>query len=133
GLLLDVNNVYVSSFNHDLDPEEFIRSLPHHRIVQFHLAGHADYVTHLIDTHDPHVVDPVWELYRTAHQLTGGVSTLLEWDARIPPFPVVHAEVLKARNYMVSELSGFAADARSTATAGERPLEEEELSYVQGE
>jgi hypothetical protein len=104
GLLLDVNNVYVSSFNHDLDPDEFIRSLPHHRIVQFHLAGHADYVTHLIDTHDHHVVDPVWELYRTAHQLTGGVSTLLEWDARIPPFPVVHAEVLKAKRFMGERL-----------------------------
>jgi hypothetical protein len=54
----------------------------------------------LIDTHDDHVIDPVWELYRLAHRLTGGMSTLLEWDARIPEFPVVHAEVLKARQYM---------------------------------
>ena len=100
GLLLDVNNVYVSSFNHDLDPIEFIRSLPHERIVQFHLAGHSTYPTHLIDTHDNHVIDPVWELYRLAHELTGGVSTLLEWDARIPPFEVVHAEVLKAKRHM---------------------------------
>ncbi|MEX2215026.1 MAG: DUF692 domain-containing protein [Phycisphaeraceae bacterium] len=100
GLLLDVNNVYVSSFNHDLDPIEFIRSLPHERIVQFHLAGHSTYPTHLIDTHDNHVIDPVWELYRLAHELTGGVSTLLEWDARIPPFEVVHAEVLKAKKHM---------------------------------
>jgi uncharacterized protein len=104
GLLLDVNNVYVSSFNHDLDPEAFIRGLPHERIVQFHLAGHSNYTTHLIDTHDNHVVDPVWELYRLAHQLTGGVSTLLEWDASIPPFPVVHAEVLKARRFMGEHL-----------------------------
>jgi uncharacterized protein (UPF0276 family) len=100
GLLLDVNNVYVSSFNHDSDPDRFIRSLPHERIVQFHLAGHSDYATHLIDTHDHPVVDPVWELFRTAHRLTGGVSTLLEWDARIPSFPEVHAEVLKARRFM---------------------------------
>lgn len=98
GLLLDVNNVYVSCFNHDLDPENFIRSLPHERIVQFHLAGHTHCGTHIIDTHDNFVVDRVWELYRLAHQLTGGVSTLLEWDAQIPDFDVVHGEVLKARD-----------------------------------
>ncbi len=104
GLLLDVNNVYVSSFNHDLDPIEFIRNLPHKRIVQFHLAGHSNYTTHLIDTHDDHVIDPVWELYRLAHELTGGVSTLLEWDASIPPFPVVHDEVKKAKQFMGAHL-----------------------------
>jgi uncharacterized protein (UPF0276 family) len=104
GLLLDVNNVYVSSVNHDFDAAEYIRSLPHRRVVQFHLAGHTDCGTHLIDTHDGKVIDPVWELYRLAHQLTGGASTLLEWDAKIPPFPVVHAEVLKARDYMTAEL-----------------------------
>jgi hypothetical protein len=118
----------VSCFNHDQDPFEFIRAIPHERVVQFHLAGHTNCVTHLIDTHDGRVVNPVWELYRLAHQLTGGVSTLLEWDARIPPFPVVHAEVLKARCYMVSELPGFAADARSTASAAESPFEAEEVS-----
>jgi hypothetical protein len=107
GLLLDVNNVYVSSVNHDFDPTEYIRSVPHERIVQFHLAGHTDRGTHLIDTHDNHVIDPVWELYRLAHQLTGGASTLLEWDANIPEFPVVHAEVLKSRQYMSQELPEF--------------------------
>jgi uncharacterized protein (UPF0276 family) len=107
GLLLDVNNVYVSSFNHDMDPLEFIESLPHQRIVQFHLAGHSNYTTHLIDTHDSHVIDPVWELYRRAHQLTGGVSTLLEWDASIPPFEVVHDEVKKAKGFMTEKLTGF--------------------------
>ena len=105
GLLLDVNNVYVSSVNHDFDPEEFIRSVPHERVVQFHLAGHTDRQTHLIDTHDSPVVDPVWDLYRLAHQLTGGVSTLLEWDANIPPFPVLHAEVLKAKLHIGEELA----------------------------
>jgi uncharacterized protein (UPF0276 family) len=126
GLLLDVNNVYVSCFNHDQDPFEFLRSIPHERVVQFHLAGHTNCVTHLIDTHDGHVVNPVWKLYQLAHQLTGGVSTLLEWDARIPPFPVVHAEVLKARKYMVSELPGFAADAPSTANAATEAAEVDE-------
>lgn len=104
GLLLDVNNVYVSSFNHDLDPAEFIRSLPHERVVQFHLAGHTNCGTHIVDTHDAHVINPVWELYRLAHELTGGASTLLEWDANIPPFPMVRAEVEKARRYMSEEL-----------------------------
>lgn len=105
GLLLDVNNVYVSSMNHDFDPIEYIRNLPHQRIVQMHLAGHTPCRTHLIDTHDNHVTDPVWELYRLAHQKTGGVASLLEWDAKIPPFPVVHAEVLKARQYMATQLA----------------------------
>lgn len=104
GLLLDVNNVYVSSVNHDFDPAEYIRSVPHERVVQFHLAGHTRYETHAIDTHDDHVIDPVWELYHLAHRLTGGASTLLEWDAKIPAFPVVHAEVLKARSYMAEQL-----------------------------
>ena len=108
GLLLDVNNVYVSSVNHDFDPEEFIRSVPHERVVQFHLAGHTNCQTHLIDTHDSHVIDPVWSLYRLAHQLTGGVSTLLEWDAKIPPFPVLHAEVLKAKRHIGEELADAA-------------------------
>ena len=113
GLLLDVNNVYVSSVNHDFDPREYIENVPHGRIVQCHLAGHTDCRTHLIDTHDDHVIDPVWELYRLAHQLTGGISTLLEWDARIPEFPVVHAEVLKARQYMY-DLPAAGATSAST-------------------
>ncbi len=104
GLLLDVNNVYVSSVNHDFDPVEYVRSVPAERVVQVHLAGHTRYETHAIDTHDGQVIDPVWELYHLAHRLTGGVSTLLEWDAKIPAFPVVHAEVLKAKSYMRENL-----------------------------
>lgn len=100
GLLLDVNNVYVSSINHDFDPVEFIRNVPHQRVVQFHLAGHTNMGTYCIDTHDGPVIDPVWALYRLAYELTGGVSTLLEWDASIPPFEEMHAEVLKARHYI---------------------------------
>jgi len=92
--------------NHDFDPVEYLRSIPHERVVQFHLAGHTNCRTHLIDTHDRQVIDPVWELYRLAHRLTGGAATLLEWDAKIPEFPVVHAEVLKARDYMGAALAG---------------------------
>jgi uncharacterized protein (UPF0276 family) len=117
GLLLDVNNVYVSSVNHDFDPAEYVRSVPHRRVVQFHLAGHTDCGTHRIDTHDSHVIDPVWELYRLAHRLTGGASTLLEWDAKIPEFPVVHAEVLKARNYVTAALTGPAVGAAQPRAA----------------
>lgn len=104
GLLLDVNNVFVSSVNHDFDPVEYVESVPHERVVQFHLAGHTDCGTHLIDTHDGQVVDPVWLLFWRAHKLTGGAATLVEWDANIPEFPVLHAEALKARDYLNSEL-----------------------------
>lgn len=116
GLLLDVNNVYVSSVNHDFDPVHYIESVPHERVVQFHLAGHSNYGTHLIDTHDGHVIEPVWELYRLAHQLTGGASTLLEWDAKIPDFPTLHAEVLKARDYVSSDFDPIIAGCDSQTT-----------------
>jgi uncharacterized protein len=99
-LLLDVNNVYVSSVNHDFDPAEYIRNVPRDRVQQFHLAGHTHCGTHIVDTHDGPVIDPVWDLYRLAHRHTGGAATLLEWDANIPPFAEVHAEVLKAKGYM---------------------------------
>ncbi len=115
GLLLDVNNVYVSSVNHDFDPAEYIRAVPHERVVQFHIAGHTHCGTHIIDTHDDHVIDPVWELYRLAHRLTGGAATLLEWDAKIPEFPVVHAEVLKAKQYMGEALAPVVAPAPEPA------------------
>lgn len=96
GLLLDVNNVYVSSYNHGFDPEHYIRSLPHDSIVQIHLAGPSDCGQYLVDTHDQPVPAPVWRLYKLAQELTGGVSTLLEWDAKIPDFPELVAELHKA-------------------------------------
>ncbi len=99
-LLLDVNNVYVSSRNHDFDPHAYLQSIPHDRVQQFHLAGHTDLGTHCIDTHDGRVVDRVWDLYREAVGLTGGAATLLEWDARIPTFDEVHAEALKAKEFV---------------------------------
>jgi uncharacterized protein (UPF0276 family) len=98
GLLLDVNNVYVSCRNHDWDPLEYLAGVPRDRVVQFHLAGHTDLGTHCIDTHDGRVVDAVWELYRVARERFGPASTLLEWDAHIPSFNQVHAEAVKARD-----------------------------------
>lgn len=96
-LLLDINNVYVSSFNHNFDPLEYIKALPIDKIVQFHLAGHTHAGTHIIDTHDNYVVKQVWELYKETIKLTGKVSTLLEWDSDIPEFSILKKEVLKAK------------------------------------
>jgi uncharacterized protein len=97
GLLLDVNNVYVSSFNHAFDPKIYIDALPADRVVQYHLAGHTHKGTHIIDTHSARAIDEVWDLYARAWKRTGPVATLFEWDESIPPFDVVHAEALKAR------------------------------------
>ena len=103
GVLLDVNNVYVSSFNHGFDPKKYIDRIPRDRVVQMHLAGHTNKGTHILDTHSDYVIDTVWELYRYAHRRLGGVATLLEWDANIPDFDVVHGEALKARQFREQE------------------------------
>ncbi|WP_081284657.1 DUF692 domain-containing protein [Chromobacterium subtsugae] len=100
GLLLDVNNVYVSGYNHGFDPEHYIRQLPADHIVQIHLAGPSDCGDCLIDTHDHPVPERVWQLYLLAQRLCGGVSTLLEWDADIPPYPELLAELDKARRLL---------------------------------
>jgi uncharacterized protein (UPF0276 family) len=97
GLLLDVNNVHVSAFNHGFDAARYIAALPAERIVQLHLAGPRDCGSYLLDSHDSPVLAPVWELYRQAQARTGGVSTLLEWDANIPPYEELLAELGKAK------------------------------------
>ncbi|MDL5051016.1 DUF692 family protein [Oscillatoria amoena NRMC-F 0135] len=97
GILLDVNNVYVSARNHGFEPQTYIDAIPQARVVQMHLAGHTDYGTHILDTHSTRVVDEVWSLYAYASSRFGQVSTLLEWDEDIPSFPEVHAEARKAR------------------------------------
>ena len=97
GLLFDVNNVYVSAFNHGFDAETFIRSVPHERIFQIHLAGHTNLGTHIIDTHRGTVIEEVLELYRQTIALSGPVSTLIEWDDEIPALAVLLAEAERAR------------------------------------
>jgi uncharacterized protein (UPF0276 family) len=97
GLLFDVNNVFVSAYNHGFDAQTFIRSVPHERIVQIHLAGHTNLGTHIIDTHRGQVIDPVLDLYRETIKLSGPVSTLIEWDDEIPELPVLLAEAERAR------------------------------------
>jgi uncharacterized protein (UPF0276 family) len=99
GLLLDANNIYVSSFNHGFDPFEYLDGIPHERVIQYHLAGHTNHGTHIIDTHSDHVIDAVWDIYAASVAKSGGRPTLLEWDENIPEFEVVHAEAEKARRY----------------------------------
>ena len=97
GLLLDVNNVYVSSFNHGFDPRRYIDAIPPDRVVQYHLAGHTHKGTHIVDTHSDHAIEEVWDLYARSCRRTGNVATLYEWDEDIPEFEVVRREALKAR------------------------------------
>ena len=103
GILFDVNNVYVSAFNHGFDPVAYIDAIPADRVCQYHLAGHMHKGTHILDTHNDHVVDPVWELYGHTIRQVGLRATLLEWDADIPEFEVVHREVLKAGRWREQE------------------------------
>jgi hypothetical protein len=133
GLLLDVNNVFVSSVNHDFDPHEYIRSVPHDRIVQFHLAGHTNLGTHCIDTHDGKVIDDVWDLYRQASSYTDGVSTLIEWDANIPSFGEVHAEVLKAKALLAGTADNSAPVSAEEKPASVRPSVPHPLHLIASE
>ena len=96
-LLLDVNNVYVNSVNHDFDADEFIRGVPKERVAQIHLAGHEHQGTFIIDTHDAPIADPVWELYRRICKRLGAVSTMIERDANIPPLQELLEELETVR------------------------------------
>jgi uncharacterized protein len=100
GILLDVNNIYVSSQNHDFDPLSYVNSVPSWRVAQIHVAGHSKYRKYILDTHDHPVIDPVWTLYARAIERCGPTATLLEWDDNIPSFEEVHAEALKANRYL---------------------------------
>ena len=106
GLLLDVNNVYVSSFNHGFDARVYIDAIPADRVVQYHLAGHTHKGTHIIDTHSDHARPEVWELYRRAYARTGATATLYEWDEDIPELAVVIAEAEKARAFQLESVAG---------------------------
>lgn len=96
-LLLDINNVYVSSRNHGFDPWTFIQGLPAKKVRQLHLAGHSDHGDYVIDTHDQPVSDPVWALYQQTLEHLGPVATLLERDDHFPPFEELLTELQKAR------------------------------------
>jgi uncharacterized protein (UPF0276 family) len=110
GVLLDVNNIYVSSRNHDFDPREYVEAVDPARVMQIHIAGHSKFEKYVLDTHDHPVIGPVWRLYKRAIERCGPTPTLLEWDDRIPSFDEVHAEALKADQY-IPETAGVRHDA----------------------
>lgn len=98
GLLLDVNNVFVSAHNHNFDAREYLSGIPLGAVTQMHLAGHSSSEALLVDTHDAPVCDGVWELYAEALKRFGRVSTLIEWDGNIPIFERLEEEVIHARS-----------------------------------
>ena len=96
-LLFDINNIFVSGFNHDFDPVEYMQNIPVDRVQQFHVAGHEDNGDVLIDTHDHPVRSEVWDLYEKACAIFGPISTMIERDDNIPELPVLVDEVNRAR------------------------------------
>jgi len=115
GILLDVNNIYVSSQNHSFNPMDYVENVPHERVAQIHIAGHSKYRKYILDTHDHPVIDPVWKLYEAAIRRCGPTATLLEWDDHIPSFQEVHAEALKANRFLEAVAGAKAAPAGSDA------------------
>ena len=97
-ILLDINNIYVSSRNHGFSAETFLHAIKAEHIQQFHLAGHSDYGDYVIDTHDHDVPQSVWDLYKQALTKFGLISTLIERDDNIPPFVQLHSEMQHARD-----------------------------------
>ncbi|MCR4302524.1 MAG: DUF692 domain-containing protein [Sulfuricaulis sp.] len=97
-ILLDINNIYVSSVNHEFDPLTYLDAIPADRVWQFHLAGHRNLGDYIIDTHDEPVIDPVWRLYTHAVRRFGNVSTMIERDDNIPPLTELLAELDYARH-----------------------------------
>jgi uncharacterized protein (UPF0276 family) len=107
--LLDVNNVYVSAFNHGYSALDFIHAMKPGRVIQIHLAGHSDHGTHLIDTHDQPVPEGVWSLYQQTIAHLGFVPTMIERDANIPPLADLLAELDLVRR-MVARASGVCSN-----------------------
>ena len=97
GILLDINNIFVSAFNHRFDANHYIDAMPAERVVQYHLAGHSDHGTHLLDTHDHPIRDEVWALYERAARRFGNVAAIVEWDDNIPEFAVLAESTERAR------------------------------------
>ena len=108
-LLLDVNNIYVSSVNHEFAPLDYLNAIPVGRVQQIHLAGHENHGDYLVDTHDHPVPDPVWELYAAAVRRFGAVTTMIERDANIPPLAELCAELRTARELAARTLAARAA------------------------
>jgi uncharacterized protein (UPF0276 family) len=108
-ILLDINNIYVSAFNHEFDPYEYLNYIPVERVGQFHLAGHTNCGDYIIDSHDHPVIDPVWELYADAVRRFGPVSIMIERDDHIPPLNELLLELDQARSIAQPILEEMAA------------------------
>lgn len=104
-ILLDINNIYVSSVNHRFDPVTYLEAIPKDRVAQFHLAGHSRKKKYLLDTHDHSIPAPVWELYQKAVKRFGPTSTLIERDDRIPSFPKLLKELTLAKDLYAASLA----------------------------
>lgn len=132
GILLDVNNVYVNAFNHGFLPEKYLDGIPGELVGQIHLAGHTDKGPYLFDTHSAPVIDPVWNLYRSALKRWGRISTLIEWDEAIPSFPELSAEADKARKIYRAAAKRAADYSVTPPTLGKKiPLKVDDLLNVQ--
>ena len=108
-ILLDINNIYVSAFNHNFDPYAYLEAIPVERVWQFHLAGHTKQDDLIIDTHDHPVADPVFALYAAAVRRFGRVSSMIERDDRIPPLSALIDELTKVRDIAERQLCGQVA------------------------
>ena len=112
GLLLDVNNVFVSCTNHGTDPQAWLSAFPLHCVGEVHLGGHAaeDLPSGplLIDSHGAPVADPVWALYAEVIARAGPLPTLVEWDNDVPDWPVLAAEAARAGQILASQEAGLA-------------------------
>lgn len=96
-ILLDVNNIFVSSVNHQFNPMDYINAMPAERVAQIHLAGHSNHGDYIIDTHDAPVIQPVWDLYAATIKRLGRVSTMIERDDNMPPLEELLAEINYAK------------------------------------
>jgi uncharacterized protein (UPF0276 family) len=96
-ILLDVNNIYVSAYNHGFNPDRYLQAVPVERVIQFHLAGHDNQITHIVDTHDHPICEDVWDLYARAVKRFGKVSLSIERDANIPPLSELLDELERAK------------------------------------
>lgn len=105
-LLVDINNIYVSSRNHGFNAIDYLKALPARRVRQFHLAGHSDYGDYCIDTHNHPVCDDVWNLYRQAVRLFGEIPTMIERDDNIPALSELVDELQQARRITADVTEG---------------------------
>lgn len=106
-ILLDINNIYVSAYNHGFDPKDYLLSVPTNRVQQFHLAGHQNFGEYIIDTHDHPIADAVWKLYAEAVKHFGSISTLIERDENIPPLTELLNELAEAKRIFNDALEQY--------------------------